>query len=97
MCFLFSICFKLIDIRRLTDWSVASALSNNDIEALSLKETDIHDVTAVRMAAKLTENVRLDLTYTSEILLFHYFKLKVSVLNFEFMFSSNEISCIAYA
>ena len=51
-------CLELVDIRRLTDWSVAPALSNNDLETLSLKETDIHDVTAVRMAAKLTENVR---------------------------------------
>ena len=55
-------CLELVDIRRLTDWSVASAFSNNDIETLSLKETDIHDVTAVRMAAKLSENVRFDLT-----------------------------------
>ena len=59
-------CFEPIDIRRLTDWSVAPAFSNNDLETLSLKETDIHDVTAVRMAAKLTENVRLDLKCTSE-------------------------------
>ena len=59
-------CLELVDIRRLTDWSVAPALSNNDLETLSLKETDIHDVTAVRMAAKLTENVRYDLTTTSE-------------------------------
>lgn len=45
------------DVRRLTDWSVVPAVSNTDIETLSLKETDIHDVTAIRMAAKLTENV----------------------------------------
>ena len=51
-------CSELVDIRRLTDWSVAPALSNTDLETLSLKETDIHDVTAVRMATKLTENVR---------------------------------------
>ena len=59
-------CLELVDIRRLTDWSVAPALSNNDLETLSLKETDIHDVTAVRMAAKLTENVCLNLSYTFE-------------------------------
>ena len=57
-------CLELVDIRRLTDWSVAPALSINYLGTLSLKETDIHDVTAVRMAAKLTENVRLNLTYT---------------------------------
>lgn len=45
------------DVRRLTDWSVVPAISNTDIETLSLKETDIHDVTAIRMAAKLAENV----------------------------------------
>lgn len=45
------------DVRRLTDWSVVPTLSNTDVETLSLKETDIHDVTAVRMAAKLAENV----------------------------------------
>lgn len=45
------------DIRRLTDWSVVPAVSNTDIETLSFKETDIHDVTAVRIAAKLAENV----------------------------------------
>lgn len=45
------------DVRRLTDWSVVPAVSNTDIETLSLKETDIHDVTAIRMAAKLAENV----------------------------------------
>ncbi|XP_078328921.1 uncharacterized protein LOC111114467 [Crassostrea virginica] len=59
---------ELDDIRRLTDWSVAPALSNNDLETLSLKETDIHDVTAVRMAAKLTENLKsLDLSYCQEL------------------------------
>ncbi|XP_078330513.1 uncharacterized protein LOC111111767, partial [Crassostrea virginica] len=59
---------ELDDIRRLTDWSVAPALSNNDIETLSLKETDIHDVTAVRMAAKLTENLKsLDVSYCQEL------------------------------
>nr|XP_022306081.1 uncharacterized protein LOC111112667 isoform X1 [Crassostrea virginica] len=59
---------ELDDIRRLTDWSVASALSNNDLETLSLKETDIHDVTAVRMAAKLTENLKsLDVSYCQEL------------------------------
>nr|XP_022308484.1 uncharacterized protein LOC111114467 isoform X2 [Crassostrea virginica] len=59
---------ELDDIRRLTDWSVAPALSNNDLETLSLKETDIHDVTAVRMATKLTENLKsLDLSYCQEL------------------------------
>ena len=66
MLYLQVFCLELVDIRRLTDWSVAPAFSNNDLETLSLKETDIHDVTAVRMAAKLTENVRFDLTYTFE-------------------------------
>ena len=77
-------CSELVDIRRLTDWSVAPALSNNDLETLSLKETDIHDVTAVRMAAKLTENVRLNLTYILSRIIFFYFKLNVNVLVFLF-------------
>jgi hypothetical protein len=45
------------DLWRMTDWSVVPIVSNLDIETLSLSESDIHDVTAVRMAAKLSENV----------------------------------------
>lgn len=59
---------ELDDIRRLTDWSVVPAVSNTDIETFSLKETDIHDVTVVRMAAKLAENLKsLDISYCQEL------------------------------
>nr|XP_034319047.1 uncharacterized protein LOC117687055 [Crassostrea gigas]XP_034319048.1 uncharacterized protein LOC117687055 [Crassostrea gigas] len=59
---------ELDDVRRLTDWSVVPAVSNTDIETLSLKETDIHDVTAIRMAAKLAENLKsLDISYCQEL------------------------------
>lgn len=41
----------------LTDWIIDPAAPNTDIATLPQSETDINDVTFVKMIAKLTENV----------------------------------------
>ncbi|XP_056002186.1 uncharacterized protein LOC125662696 [Ostrea edulis] len=59
---------ELEDLRRMTDWSVVPIVSKSDIETLSLSESDIHDVTAIRLAAKLSENLRsLNISYCQEL------------------------------
>lgn len=45
------------DVGRLTDWIIDTTVPNTDIATLSLQETDIDDVTFVKMAVKLTKNV----------------------------------------
>lgn len=45
------------DVGRLTDWIIDTTVPNTDKATLSLQDTDIDDVTFVKMAAKLTEKV----------------------------------------